>query len=73
MKTINDDDLNLNIAMCDAAEADKFAEQMDDVMLDISDLDEELCPPDYRYISGDREAWVYEHGNVAELVFVKTV
>ncbi|MEO0327000.1 MAG: hypothetical protein AAF217_00240 [Pseudomonadota bacterium] len=72
MKTGNDDEHNLSVAMYDAAEADKFAKQMDDVLLDIADLDAELCPPDYRYIKSDREAWVYEHGNVAELVFVKT-
>lgn len=53
-------------------EADKFASEMDDVLMDISELDASLCPPDRRYTMPDREAWVYEHGNICELVFVKT-
>ena len=54
-----------------AIEADKFAEAMDDVLLDIADLDPQNCPPDKRYNLGEREAWVYEHGNICELVFVR--
>ncbi len=55
-----------------AVAANEFAEQMDDILLDIADLNPEVCPPDRRIFKGDREAWVYEHGNIAELVFVKT-
>ena len=55
----------------DMAEADKFAEEMDDVLLDIADMNPEICPPDRRFFKGDKEAWVYEHGNISELVFVK--
>lgn len=55
----------------DKKEADRFAEEMDDILLDLADLDPENCPPDRRISKGDREAWVYEHGNIAELVFVK--
>ncbi len=58
--------------LMDAIAADQFAEKMDDVLLDIEELDPQACPPDQRYLLGDREAWVYEHGNVAELVFVRT-
>ena len=58
--------------LLDAMAAHRFAEEMDDVLLDIQDLDPEACPPDQRYYLGDREAWVYEHGNIAELVFVRT-
>ena len=54
-----------------ALEADKFAADMDDTLLYLDDLDPETCPPDTVYDMGDREAWVYEHGNVAELVFVR--
>jgi len=53
------------------ASADKFAEEMDDVLLDIADMNPEICPPDRRFFKGDKEAWVYEHGNISELVFVK--
>lgn len=52
--------------------ADEYAAQMDDILLDIADLNPEVCPPDRRFFKGNREAWVYEHGNIAELVFVKS-
>lgn len=71
MKKIHDD-LDMSEHILEMIEADKFATEMDDVLLDIQDLDEELCPPDKRYVMSGREAWVYEHGNIAELVFVKT-
>ncbi|MGI9350550.1 MAG: hypothetical protein ACR2O3_03210 [Rhizobiaceae bacterium] len=67
----NDDEILYALDQMDAAAADKFAEDMDDVLLDIADLNPEICPPDRRFLKGDREAWVYEHGNIAELVFVK--
>lgn len=42
------------------------------VFLDIEDLDADACPPDRRYVlSSAREAWVYDHGAIADLVFVK--
>jgi len=44
----------------------------DEIFLQMADLDPELCPPDYRYDCGDKEAWVYIHGNIAELLFVKS-
>jgi len=44
----------------------------DEFELDIADLDAEECPPDMRFtLTGDREAWVYDHGEVADLVFVR--
>ncbi len=55
----------------DEKAADQFAAEMDDVLLDIADLNPEICPPDQRIAKGDREAWVYNHGNISELVFVK--
>ncbi len=56
----------------EAIAADSYAQEMDDILMDIADLNPEICPPDRRFMKGDREAWVYEHGNIAELVFVKT-
>ena len=44
---------------------------LEDFLLDAADLDEEACPPDMRFDLGDREAWVYDHGDVADLVFVR--
>ncbi|MEM9278669.1 MAG: hypothetical protein AAGA76_08850 [Pseudomonadota bacterium] len=67
----NDDEILHALDQMDEAEADKFAQEMEDILLDIADLNPELCPPDRRFFKGDREAWVYEHGNIAELVFVK--
>ncbi len=67
----NDDELLLELTKLEEAQADEFASRMDDVMLDIADLNPEICPPDRRFFKGDREAWIYEHGNIAELVFVK--
>ena len=72
MTVRNDDEILFALEQMDAAEADRFAEEMDDMLLDIADLNPEICPPDRRFMKGDREAWVYEHGNIAELVFVKT-
>ena len=67
----NDDELLFELSKLEEAEADKFATKMDDMFLDIADLNPEICPPDRRFFTGDKEAWVYEHGNIAELVFVK--
>lgn len=68
----NGEKRDLALELAEAMEADKFAEKMDDILMDIVDLNPEDCPPDRRFMKGDREAWVYEHGNIAELVFVKT-
>lgn len=71
MSTKNGDN-EFPMELGDMASADKFASEMDDVMMDIHELNPEICPPDRRFFKGDREAWVYEHGNIAELVFVRT-
>jgi hypothetical protein len=70
MSTKNGDN-EFPMELGDMAQADKFATEMDDVLMDISDLNADICPPDRRFFKGEREAWVYEHGNIAELVFVK--
>ncbi|MCB1382718.1 MAG: hypothetical protein KDJ73_07265 [Notoacmeibacter sp.] len=44
---------------------------LEDFLLDAADLDAEACPPDMRFDLGDREAWVYDHGDVADLIFVR--
>lgn len=45
----------------------------EDHELDIADLDAEGCPPDMRFTLADgREAWVYDHGEIVDLVFVRT-
>lgn len=55
----------------DAEAADAWAAMMDDVLIDIDDLDPVACPPDRRFFLKDKQAWIYEHGNVCELVYVK--
>ena len=67
----NDGDIT-QADLLEAIAADQFAQEMDDILLDIADLNPEICPPDRRYYRDDREAWVYEHGNIIELVFIKT-
>ena len=52
--------------------ADEYATAVESIMIDIEDLDPTACPPDRRIIYEDREAWVYDHGKICELVFVKT-
>ena len=69
--SIKNGDNDFPMELSDMAAADKFAEEMDDALLDIADLNPEICPPDRRFFKGDKEAWVYEHGNISELVFVK--
>ncbi len=51
--------------------AREYAEMIDNIYLNAESMDLENCQPDRRLVKGDREAWVYEHGNIAELVFVK--
>lgn len=55
-----------------AREADRHAAMLELIYLDIEDLDPGACPPDRRYVRKDKQAWVYDHGNVCELVFVRT-
>lgn len=55
----------------DATLAREYAEMMEEAYLDSNEMNLDSCPPDRRFFKGDKEAWVYEHGNIAELVFVK--
>ncbi len=58
-------------AEMDAFEADRHARRMAEIMLDIDDLDARACPPDRRYFLYDKEAWIYERGNICELIYVR--
>ncbi|MFK7901597.1 MAG: hypothetical protein AB8B49_02030 [Nitratireductor sp.] len=51
--------------------AREYAVMMENACMDMDEMNIEACPPDRRFYQGEREAWVYEHGNIAELVFVK--
>ena len=66
-----DKDKQIFIEMTDSLAAEENAKRMEEFMLDIEDLNPDVCPPDRRIFKGDKEAWVYEHGNISELVFVK--
>ncbi|MCB1438740.1 MAG: hypothetical protein H6888_06255 [Nitratireductor sp.] len=50
--------------------AREYALMMEQTYLDAECLAPDICPPTRRLFKGDKEAWVYEHGNIAELVFV---
>ncbi len=50
--------------------ADEHARALNEILIDIDELDPVACPPDRRISLQDREAWIYEHGNICELVFV---
>lgn len=56
----------------DRRAADAYARMMEEILIDIDELDPVACPPDRRFFLRDKEAWVYEHGNVSELVYVRT-
>lgn len=44
---------------------------VDEFTIDIDMLDPETCPPDRRIMLADKEAWIYESGNICELVYVR--
>lgn len=71
MKSGNDDDKDLLAAMNEAIMASDYAQHIDEFYIDAAELNADLCPPDRRFYKGEKEAWVYEHGNISELVFVK--
>ena len=72
MKDVRDHPFFEASAGIDAMEADAYARMMEDVLIDIDELDVNNCPPDRRFFLKDKEAWVYEHGNIVELVYVRT-
>ncbi|MCB1464147.1 MAG: hypothetical protein KDJ90_17415 [Nitratireductor sp.] len=73
MDIVRTESPSLDMGNNDAREADAYARMMEELLLDIADLDPETCPPDRRFFLKDKEAWIYEHGNIAELVYVRTV
>ncbi|MCB1425539.1 MAG: hypothetical protein R3D65_03680 [Zhengella sp.] len=44
----------------------------EDFLFEAGDLDGETCPPDMIVERGDRAAWVYDHGEIADILFVRT-
>lgn len=53
------------------AEAERYARMMDEIFLDEEDMDPVACPPDRRFYLDGKQAWIYEHGNICELVFIR--
>jgi hypothetical protein len=54
-----------------AREADRHARMLEEIYIDIEELDPDACPPDRRFFKNGKIAWVYDHGNIAELIYVK--
>lgn len=54
----------------DAELARDYALMMEDIYLDVGGLDLSQQQPTRRYYKSGKEAWVYDHGKIAELVFV---
>lgn len=54
-----------------AREADRHARMLEEIYIDIEELDADSCPPDRRFFKNGKIAWVYDHGNIAELLFVR--
>jgi len=73
MEIFTNEPTSANSTTRDAREADAYAKMMEQILIDIDELDPGACPPDRRFFLKDKEAWVYEHGNIAELVYVRTV
>ena len=73
MNIVRTDPPALDMSTQDAREADAYARMMEELLIDIDELDPQTCPPDRRFFLKDKEAWIYEHGNIAELVYVRTV
>lgn len=59
----------------DADLAHEYAQMMEDILLEVDELESDPgvlhSGPSRRFFKGDKEAWVYDHGKIAELVFVK--
>ena len=55
----------------DSLEADRYARLLEEIYIDADQLDPDACPPDRRFFIGDKEAWVYDHGNICELIFIR--
>lgn len=71
MHIIRNETVNSAHHVSDAAEADSYARMMQELIIDIDELDPVSFPPDRRFMLKDKEAWIYEHGNICELVFVR--
>ena len=72
MELVTNDPSAMTATDDDVRQADAYARMMEDILIDIGELDPNTCPPDRRFFLKDKEAWIYEHGNIAELVYVRT-
>ena len=72
MRLVRSNDRHEPVTAGEAKEAEAYARMMDEILLDIDDLEPDTCPPDRRFLLADKEAWIYEHGNICELVYVRT-
>ena len=71
MDTIGTSNPSGELSSPEAAEADRYARTMEETLIDVDELDAETFPPDRRFFLADREAWVYDHGKICELIFVR--
>ncbi|MCB1428880.1 MAG: hypothetical protein KDJ66_07120 [Nitratireductor sp.] len=71
MHLVRNESSGSETALFDAAAADQYARMMQELIMDIDELDPVAFPPDRRFILRDKEAWIYEHGNICELVYVR--
>jgi hypothetical protein len=55
-----------------AREADRHARMLEEIYIDRDELDPHHCPPDRRFFKNGKEAWIYDHGAIVELVYVRT-
>ncbi|MEZ5791781.1 MAG: hypothetical protein R3D34_13700 [Nitratireductor sp.] len=71
MHLVRNEQTSTQATRAEAAEADSYARMMQELIMDIDELDPVAFPPDRRFILRDKEAWIYEHGNICELVYVR--
>ncbi|MEZ5800005.1 MAG: hypothetical protein R3D29_05500 [Nitratireductor sp.] len=71
MHLVRNEQTSSQATRAEAAEADSYARMMQELIMDIDELDPIAFPPDRRFILRDKEAWIYEHGNICELVYVR--
>lgn len=70
MHIVNNPELPTSI-QDEEKEAERYALMVDNIFLDEEELDPGACPPDRRFFLDGKQAWIYEHGNICELVFVR--
>ena len=71
MQIVESEDASKLSTLSDAAEAERYALMMESILMEPEDLDPVAFPPHRRYFLDGKQAWIYEHGNICELVFVR--